>query len=43
VQVPRVFVSSQTGAGLPELRQELACILAAATPVAEAAQPETSA
>lgn len=32
VQVPRVFVSSRTGAGLPELRQELARILAAAQP-----------
>jgi GTP-binding protein HflX len=30
VQVPRVFVSSRTGAGLPELRAELARIVAGA-------------
>ena len=30
VQVPRVFVSSQTGEGLPQLRQELARIVAEA-------------
>jgi GTP-binding protein HflX len=32
LQVPRVFVSSQTGEGLPQLRQELARIVAAARP-----------
>ncbi|MGV3493270.1 MAG: GTPase HflX [Ramlibacter sp.] len=32
VQVPRVFVSSQTGEGLPQLRQELARIVAEARP-----------
>jgi GTP-binding protein HflX len=32
VQVPRVFVSSRTGQGLPELRGELARILAASQP-----------
>ena len=37
VQVPRVFVSSQTGEGLPELRRELVRIVAAA----HAPQPET--
>jgi GTP-binding protein HflX len=38
VQVPRVFVSSQTGEGLPALRRELVRIVAAA----HAQQPETS-
>ena len=38
VQVPRVFVSSQTGEGLPALRRELVRIVAAA----HAPQPETS-
>jgi GTP-binding protein HflX len=37
VQVPRVFVSSQTGEGMPELRRELVRIVAAA----HAPQPET--
>ena len=37
VQVPRVFVSSQTAEGLPELRRELVRIVAAA----HAPQPET--
>ncbi len=32
VQHPRVFVSSRSGEGLPELRRELARIVAAATP-----------
>jgi GTP-binding protein HflX len=32
VQVPRVFASSRTGEGLPELRRELARIVHAATP-----------
>ncbi|HYE40876.1 MAG TPA: GTPase HflX, partial [Ramlibacter sp.] len=36
VQVPRVFVSSQTGEGLPTLRQELARIAAAAAQPAAA-------
>lgn len=40
-QVPRVFVSSQTGDGLPELRRELVRIVAAAHP-AEAAMPGSS-
>ncbi|MDB5859042.1 MAG: hflX [Ramlibacter sp.] len=39
-QVPRVFASSRTGAGLPALRQELARILAARHPTA---QPEPAA
>jgi GTP-binding protein HflX len=34
VQVPRVFVSSRTGEGLPELRRELARIVHAAQPAA---------
>ena len=38
VQLPRVFVSSQTGTGLPELRAELARVLAEAR--TELAQPE---
>jgi GTP-binding protein HflX len=42
-QVPRVFVSSQTGAGLPELRRQLAALVAAATPSPETTQTETSA
>jgi GTPase len=41
VQHPRVFVSSQTGEGLPELRRELARIVAA-TQVAEAASSGSS-
>jgi len=40
-QVPRVFVSSQTGDGLPELRRELARIVAAAH-AAEAAAAGSS-
>ncbi|MGV3570123.1 MAG: GTPase HflX [Ramlibacter sp.] len=40
VQLPRVFVSSRSGAGLPELRAELARVLAEAR--AEAPQPEPS-
>jgi GTP-binding protein HflX len=32
VQLPRVFVSSQTGTGLPELRAELVRLVTAATP-----------
>lgn len=35
-QVPRVFASSLTGDGLPELRRELVRIVAAARPAAEA-------
>lgn len=42
VQVPRVFVSSATGAGLPELRGELARILAEAAPAAEPVAALTS-
>ena len=42
-QVTRVFVSSQTGAGLPALRQELARILAERHPLPEPAPAETSA
>ena len=42
VQMPRVFASSQTGAGLPELRQELVRILAAAAPPAEPAPADAS-
>jgi GTP-binding protein HflX len=44
VQLPRVFVSSQAGAGLAELRQELVRIVAAARPAhpAEAANPGSS-
>jgi GTP-binding protein HflX len=44
VQVPRVFVSSQTAAGLPELRKELVRIVAASqpAPVTEAASPGSS-
>jgi GTP-binding protein HflX len=41
-QVPRVFASSQSGAGLPELRQELARIVAAAAPPAEPVPAESS-
>lgn len=41
VQVPRVFVSSRTGEGLPELRRELARI-AAAPAVPAGAEPSTS-
>ncbi|NML48104.1 GTPase HflX [Ramlibacter sp. G-1-2-2] len=41
-QAPRVFVSSQTGEGLPALRGELARILAERAPL-EPAQAETSA
>jgi GTP-binding protein HflX len=37
-QVPRVFASSRTGAGLPELRRELVRIVAAARPPVEPAQ-----
>jgi hypothetical protein len=37
--VPRVFASSRTGAGLPELRQELTRIVAAARPSGDAAPP----
>ncbi|HEY8359815.1 MAG TPA: GTPase HflX [Ramlibacter sp.] len=40
VQLPRVFVSSQTGAGVPELRLELARVLAGAQ--AELPQPEAA-
>jgi GTP-binding protein HflX len=40
VQLPRVFVSSQHGAGLPELRQELARVLADASQAQSEAQPE---
>jgi GTP-binding protein HflX len=40
-QVPRVFVSSQTGDGLPDLRRELVRIVAAAHP-AEAVAPGSS-
>jgi GTP-binding protein HflX len=40
-QVPRVFVSSQTGEGLPDLRRELVRIVAASHP-AEAASPGSS-
>jgi GTPase len=40
-QVPRVFVSSQTGDGLPDLRRELTHIVAAAHP-AEAVAPGSS-
>ncbi len=42
VQMPRVFASSQTGAGLPELRQELVRILTAAAPPADPAPAEAS-
>ena len=42
VQVPRVFVSSQTGEGLPVLRRELARIAAAAALPAGAEQPTSS-
>jgi GTP-binding protein HflX len=35
VQVPRVFVSSQTGEGLPELRRELVRIVAASQPTGD--------
>jgi GTP-binding protein HflX len=42
-QVPRVFVSSQAGTGLPALRQELGRILATRYPSTEAAPSETSA
>lgn len=38
VQVPRVFVSSRTGEGLAELRQELVRIVAAARPAATEAE-----
>lgn len=43
VQVPRVFVSSRTGDGLAELRQELVRIVAAARPAAPEAQAEAGA
>jgi GTP-binding protein HflX len=43
VQLPRVFASSQTGVGLPQLRQQLARIVAAQAPPAVAPQSETSA
>jgi GTP-binding protein HflX len=45
VQVPRVFVSSRTGDGLPELRRELVRIVAAAqppAPLADAVLPTSS-
>ncbi|MCD6077347.1 MAG: hflX [Ramlibacter sp.] len=43
-QVPRVFASSRTGKGLPELRSELTRIVAAARPpaTAESSLPPTS-
>lgn len=41
-QVPRVFVSSRTGEGLPALRRELVRIVAAAQPAAEPAVPTSS-
>jgi GTP-binding protein HflX len=43
-QVPRVFASSRTGRGLPELRSELTRIVAAARPpaTAESSLPPTS-
>jgi GTP-binding protein HflX len=41
VQVPRVFVSSQTGEGLPDLRGELVRIVAAAQP-ADASPPASA-
>lgn len=40
-QVPRVFASSRTGAGLPELRRELVRIVAAARPPVEAAPADS--
>jgi GTP-binding protein HflX len=40
-QVPRVFVSSHTGAGLPELRQELVRIVTAARPARAAEAQDT--
>jgi GTP-binding protein HflX len=44
VQVPRVFVSSQSGEGLPELRRELVRIVAAAHATqADEAEPPASA
>lgn len=42
VQVPRVFASSRTGEGLPELRRELARIAAAAAQPADAVHPTSS-
>jgi GTP-binding protein HflX len=42
LQVPRVFVSSRTGEGLAQLRQELARIVAAAQPTEPAAAHLTS-
>jgi GTP-binding protein HflX len=38
VQVPRVFASSRTGAGLPELRRELARIVAMSAPAVAPAE-----
>lgn len=43
VQLPRVFVSSRSGAGLPELRAELARVLAEAADARPEPQPEPSA
>ncbi|MEJ8839765.1 GTPase HflX [Ramlibacter sp. AN1133] len=42
MQHPRVFVSSQTGEGLPELRRELTRIVAEATRPADAVAPGSS-
>lgn len=42
VQVPRVFASSRTGEGLPELRRELARIAAAPARPADAVHPTSS-
>ena len=42
VQHPRVFVSSQTGQGLPELRRELARIVSEASRQADALAPGSS-
>lgn len=43
VQVPRVFLSSRTGDGLAELRQELVRIVGAAQPAAPAPEPHPDA
>lgn len=43
VQAPRVFVSSRSGEGLPQLRQELARILAESQPAAPESAPAASA
>jgi GTP-binding protein HflX len=42
VQVPRVFASSRTGAGLPELRAELVRLVTAATPAPVPAEAASS-